>query len=113
MGLRALDLNQLKTEIEDLKHSEHEFAFQNLECKVSGHSVLHIESLQIPVGEIVAVIGHNGAGKSTFAGCLCGIRKHTGKVFITGQNGMQKASERKLYGHAGCKPPAVYRKCAG
>jgi len=81
MGLRALDLNQLKTEIEDLKHSEHEFAFQNLECKVSGHSVLHIESLQIPAGEIVAVIGHNGAGKSTFAGCLCGIRKHTGKVF--------------------------------
>ena len=28
MGLRALDLNQLKTEIEDLKHSEHEFAFK-------------------------------------------------------------------------------------
>lgn len=81
MGLRALDLSQVEFGVERLEHSEHEFLFQNLDCKVSGHSVLHIESLRIPAREIVAVIGHNGAGKSTFAGCLCGIRKHTGKVF--------------------------------
>lgn len=82
MGLRALDLNQvdLRTQPNRQKYSGHEFAFQNLDCKVSGHSVLHIKSLRIPAGEIVAVIGHNGAGKSTLAGCLCGIRKHTGKI---------------------------------
>ena len=95
MGLRTLDLKQVESEAEHLKHSEHEFAFQNLECKVSGHSVLHIESLQIPAGEIVAVIGHNGAGKSTFAGCLCGIRKHTGKVFYdkTERNAKKRLKE--------------------
>ena len=82
MGLRALDLNQvdLATESKRQKHTGHEFTFQNLDCKISGHSVLHIQSLRIPTGEIIAVIGHNGAGKSTLAGCLCGIRKHTGKV---------------------------------
>ena len=44
MGLRALDLKQVESEAEHLKHPEHEFTFQNLECKVSGHSVLY----QIP-----------------------------------------------------------------
>ncbi|MCH1981743.1 energy-coupling factor ABC transporter ATP-binding protein [Ruminococcus sp. OA3] len=82
MGLRALNLNQvdLRTEPKSSEYSGHEFAFQNLNCKISGRSVLHIESLRIPAGEIIAVIGHNGAGKSTLAGCLCGIRKHTGRV---------------------------------
>ena len=93
MGLRALDLKQVESEAEHLKHSEHEFAFQNLDCKVSGHSVLHIESLRIPAGEIVAVIGHNGAGKSTFAGCLCGIRKHTGKIFY---NKTERNAKKRL-----------------
>lgn len=82
LGLRALDLNQVElwTEPECQRRSGHEFSFENLNCKISGRSVLNIGSLRIPAGEIVAVIGHNGAGKSTFAGCLCGIRKHTGKV---------------------------------
>ena len=95
MGLRALDLKQVESEAVHLKHPEHEFTFQKLECKVSGHSVLHIKSLQIPAGEIVAVIGHNGAGKSTFAGCLCGIRKHTGKVFYdrTERNAKKRLKE--------------------
>ena len=95
MGLRALDLKQVESEAVHLKHPEHEFTFQKLECKVSGYSVLHIKSLQIPAGEIVAVIGHNGAGKSTFAGCLCGIRKHTGKVFYdrTERNAKKRLKE--------------------
>ena len=93
MGLRALDLSQVESEVKCLEHSGDKFTFQNLNCKVSGHSVLHIESLQIPAGEIVAVIGHNGAGKSTFAGCLCGIRKHTGKVFY---DGIEQKSKKRL-----------------
>jgi energy-coupling factor transport system ATP-binding protein len=37
---------------------------------------LHINSVSLPQGSIIAVIGHNGAGKSTFAHCLCGLEKH-------------------------------------
>ena len=33
-------------------------------------------SFSVPVGSIMGFIGQNGAGKSTFARCLCGLEKH-------------------------------------
>ncbi|MCR5785414.1 MAG: ABC transporter ATP-binding protein [Eubacterium sp.] len=36
---------------------------------------IDIENLEISRGKITAVIGQNGAGKSTFAKCLCGLVK--------------------------------------
>ena len=48
-------------------------------------AALDIESLEIPVGSVTAVVGHNGAGKSTFVKCLCGLQKHfKGTVTIDG-----------------------------
>ncbi len=37
---------------------------------------LHITETSFPSGSATAIIGHNGAGKSTFARCLCGLEKH-------------------------------------
>ena len=36
---------------------------------------LHITTTAFPSGSATAIIGHNGAGKSTFARCLCGLEK--------------------------------------
>ena len=35
--------------------------------------ILNVPKLEIPKGSVVAVLGNNGAGKSTFARCLCGL----------------------------------------
>lgn len=44
---------------------------------------LHITETSIPQGALVAVIGKNGAGKSTFARCLCGLeRRSRGSVWL-------------------------------
>ena len=40
------------------------------------HKALGIDRLEIPAGSVTAVVGHNGAGKSTFTKCLCGLQKH-------------------------------------
>ena len=37
--------------------------------------ILHITETTFPFGGATAIIGHNGAGKSTFARCLCGLEK--------------------------------------
>ncbi|MEM1483466.1 energy-coupling factor ABC transporter ATP-binding protein [Oscillospiraceae bacterium PP1C4] len=41
-------------------------------------NILDIANLDIPKGAVVAVLGDNGAGKTTFARCLCGLIKKSG-----------------------------------
>ena len=36
---------------------------------------LELAQMEIPKHSVVAVVGHNGAGKSTFSKCLCGIQR--------------------------------------
>ena len=45
-----------------------------------GPEVLSIREAQIPAEGIVAITGQNGAGKSTFVRCLCGLEKGCGEV---------------------------------
>ena len=52
-----------------------------------GTSVLHDLSVEIREGEFVAVLGHNGSGKSTFAKLLNMILTPTGgKLFVMGKD---------------------------
>lgn len=58
-------------------------------------------SLDIRPGELVAVIGGSGAGKSTILNCLCGyLPPDTGEVFINGSSLYQNFdSLKKLIGY--------------
>lgn len=46
--------------------------------------VLASISLQMPVGERIALVGSNGAGKTTLIRCLLGEYQHEGKVLVDG-----------------------------
>ncbi len=54
---------------------------------------LNIDELTVPEGSVVAVLGDNGAGKSTFARCLCGLEKKCGGS-VTYQGKDYKAKKR-------------------
>ena len=43
-------------------------------------------SLEVGKGEIVAIVGANGAGKSSLIRCIAGIEKHSGQVQFNGQD---------------------------
>ena len=54
------------------------FAYKN------ATETLHIGDADIPYGGIIGIIGHNGAGKSTFSRCFCGLEKRCGTVTVDG-----------------------------
>jgi len=78
MGLRPLDLTGL-SEIEGplQRMNEAVWTIKNVSFAYKHESeTLHITETSFPSGSATAIIGHNGAGKSTFARCLCGLEKH-------------------------------------
>lgn len=83
MGLRALSLDAL-TAGENIGSGqtaalrEFRFAYKN------APEILHIDEADIPYGGIIGIIGHNGAGKSTFSRCFCGLEKRCGTVTVDG-----------------------------
>ena len=59
---------------------------------------LYIPELTLPVGGVIAVIGHNGAGKSTFSKCLCGLaKKFRGKAVFDGVEYGRRQMLKKSY----------------
>lgn len=103
MGLRELDLHNLCAPSVDADrpsakgiespgpHARFPLAsYRDVLCRRGRETVLEIDDLELHEGSIVAIIGHNGAGKSTFAHCLCGLQKHEGTIQLE-----RKASKRK------------------
>lgn len=81
----------------------HDFSREQIE--LSGFSFSYgkqaamcIPSLKIPVGAIVGVLGNNGAGKTTFARCLCGLEKKArGELRFDGRTYTTKERLRLCY----------------
>ncbi len=66
-----------------------------------GHQALRNISAVIRKGELVAVVGTNGAGKTTFAKVVCGFEKQqTGTVCLNGQD-MAELSIKERADHIG------------
>ena len=81
MGLRTFDLEQLQPS-QTPRCTGTELELRRFRFAYPGEAeTLHIQDCSIPAGRIVGIIGSNGAGKSTFSRCFCGLEKRCGEVF--------------------------------
>ena len=96
MGLRTLTKEELVSRKEWISRGT--MLFKNFMFSYDNRKVLDIPELQLPIGGVIAVIGHNGAGKSTFVKCLCGLeRKFKGYVEMNGSNLHRRELLKKCY----------------
>ena len=68
---------------------------RNLQAKIEGREILRGISLQVPAGEVHAIMGPNGSGKSTLAQVLAGRETYdvTGEVIYDGKDLLSMSPE--------------------
>lgn len=80
MGLRTLHMN-LHTNLKSEPGNVKKMILQDFNYAYEKEDTISIPEISIQEGAVIAVIGRNGAGKSTFSRCLCGLEKNfKGKV---------------------------------
>jgi energy-coupling factor transport system ATP-binding protein len=100
MGLRALSLDELREKQSAASnHGGGLLAFSNfIYTYKRGQKAMDIPALTLSKGDTIAVVGLNGAGKSTFARCLCGLNKRfRGALALDGRTLANGARRKKCF----------------
>lgn len=93
MGLRAINLQEEHPTCPVSSATVPVLELKNVTLSYQKQPVLQDVSLQAARGDVIAVIGHNGAGKTTFSRALCGLHKEASGSYLW--NGKpQKPKER-------------------
>ena len=98
MGLRAVDLTEEKPACRMRSAAAPVLELQNVSLAYKKQAVLNQISLQAAPGDVIAVVGHNGAGKTTFSRALCGLHKEaTGSYLWNGKPQTPKERMKRSY----------------
>ena len=82
MGLRTLRMN-LHRDVKSAPGNVEKMILRDFSFSYEKEDAINIPEISLQEGAVIAVIGKNGAGKSTFSRCLCGLEKRfKGKVMI-------------------------------
>lgn len=89
LGLRTLAIEKLTTEPPKVSLSQQpdKLTIQNLKIRYpkASFNALDLTDLSFTSGEVIGILGRNGAGKSTFARALSGLQKKTVGTFLLNQ----------------------------
>ena len=58
---------------------------EHLSVTLEGREVLRDVSFTVPGGQILAIVGRNGVGKTTLLRALVGLQRHTGRIEVAGE----------------------------
>lgn len=97
-GIRTVDLLNYPVKPYSAPATCESIQIEHLRFSYGKEETLHIDHMEIPSGHITAIIGTNGAGKSTFVSCLCGLlKKAKGNFLLSEKNFRTKERLRQSY----------------
>ena len=82
MGLRAVDLQTVFPSKIHSPAPAPALELRNVTLRYKKQTILHDIVLSAGKGEVIGVVGHNGAGKTTFSRALCGLHKDCEGQFL-------------------------------
>lgn len=98
VGLRALRLREEEPECFSQPDATPRLELRGISLSYRRQTVLRDISLRAAAGEVIAVIGQNGAGKTTFSRALCGLhRESAGEYRWDGKTQMPKERMKRSY----------------
>ena len=98
MGLRAVDLARVLPPASHPPISSPTLALHDVTLRYKKRTILHQIALSAAKGEVIGVVGHNGAGKTTFSRALCGLHKDCEGAFLWDDQPMEhKARLKRSY----------------
>lgn len=98
MGLRATSLSMVKPSHLQRKNGETVLELKNVTIRYKKHTILENLCLSAKSGEVIGIIGHNGAGKTSFSRAVCGLHKEMdGKIILNGAAQSRKALMKQSY----------------
>lgn len=87
IGIRAADLRHIEVDIPPRKEKDITLEVKELAFSYRKHLVFHDISFQAYAGDLIAVVGHNGIGKTTLSNILCGRKKEkAGRILYSGKD---------------------------
>lgn len=97
-GIRTPDLLSYPITPHKVSQAGHVMELKDIHCFYGQTEALFVPALSMVSGRITAIIGANGAGKSTFVSCMCGLIKKTkGTFLLDGEKQTRKERVRKSY----------------
>ena len=98
MGLRSIIPEHIQ--IPEITGNSEDAVLQicNLSCKRKKQMIFQNISLSARAGDIIGITGKNGAGKSTFCNCLCGLLKPKGGEILYQGKKLSEKARTKLFG---------------
>ena len=97
MGLRSIDPFTIHEVFPDIKNNS-TINVSNLKFAYQKKPLLDIDNLFFNSNAVIGILGNNGAGKTTFAKCLCGLEKKArGTVILSGKKLKLKQCIHRCY----------------
>ncbi len=82
MGLRTMDLNRIHPSFEKRLNASTVLEMKDVSLYYKKRIIMEHIHIKVARGEIIGIVGHNGAGKTTFLRTLCGLHKECSGEFL-------------------------------